>query len=413
MENVGRNQRFLACIAKSRWNAQLSPNLEPQRLRFRGSRSTARIHSLLGRMPGFDDPEADPFDFCDQEDEPIGQNEGDEWDHLLPNAESHQEHCALFLPEQEEQEPPEMQAGQFVDNPVGQHVLPVIASPEEDSLEQWEPAQFDPYMQVENNVPVALPEEAGSAAGWVYETPPKRRRISQKSTPDPKDVWAAHKEKLMCPAAIKHMRALVRSTYNAHAVRDVFMQWRRPTLRLWNPQASFKTLTAMMRDEWAAKCEPAQACWMLERFREDGIELNRNSQPTTAEQVKDAAADAIAEEKELMKEDKHWFRTAACMGTWNGSWLEGNPEYQQFLGEHGFKASIVPAMLELRCVKWLIGQFEKFLQARVDKLGFKHWSFVFEMSLNGNQQGRLHIHAYWQTESSPSNHKVFAGAPRA
>ena len=35
------------------------------------------------------------------------------------------------------------------------------------------------------------------------------------------------------------------------------------------------------------------------------------------------------------------------------------------------------------------------------------------MSLNGETNGRAHVHAYWHTESNNSNHKVFCGTPAA
>ena len=60
------------------------------------------------------------------------------------------------------------------------------------------------------------------------------------------------------------------------------------------------------------------------------------------------------EEKELMKSEKAWFRSCACMGTWNGSWLADEPEYEEFLKEHGFGESVIPELKKLVCYRALV-----------------------------------------------------------
>ena len=118
----------------------------------------------------------------------------------------------------------------------------------------------------------------------------------------------------------------------------------------------------------------------------------------------------LAEEDKLMETmNKPELQRCAAMGTWNGTWLENDPEYTKFLNTASSNVDIeVEELLELMCVKGLISRFEAFLVERCTKLGYNKWSFVFEMSMKSDDVGRLHIHAYWHT-TKDSETKPFIG----
>ena len=123
----------------------------------------------------------------------------------------------------------------------------------------------------------------------------------------------------------------------------------------------------------------------------------------------DHLRDLAEEDKIMNKFNKPELRRCAAMGTWNGTWLENDPEYTRFLSTASSNLDIeVEEMLNLMCVKGLISRFEAFLVERCTKLGYNKWSFVFEMSLKSDDVGRLHIHAYWHT-TKDSETKPFIG----
>ena len=84
-------------------------------------------------MAGFDDPEGDDFTFPEEEPVVLGCEDEDHWDHFLPDEASHEEHCALFLPErQDEVDPTAGAADSVADHNDFDGLLPVRAE-----LRQW------------------------------------------------------------------------------------------------------------------------------------------------------------------------------------------------------------------------------------------------------------------------------------
>ena len=115
----------------------------------------------------------------------------------------------------------------------------------------------------------------------------------------------------------------------------------------------------------------------------------------------------------MMIPEENSFRSAGCMGTWNGHWLHQDPEMKRFLEEHEVDEDCVPHFRELTCFRALVARFEEFLLQRVEKLGFKHWSYCVELSLKSEDNGRLHFHAYWQSKEAREDKRVFVGLPNA
>ena len=44
---------------------------------------------------------------------------------------------------------------------------------------------------------------------------------------------------------------------------------------------------------------------------------------------------------------------------------------------------------------------EQFVKRRITKLGFEKYSIQVEVALNARVRGRIHIHAYWHSDSKP------------
>ena len=100
------------------------------------------------------------------------------------------------------------------------------------------------------------------------------------------------------------------------------------------------------------------------------------------------------------------------MATWNGNWLFGNEEFQTAVA--GSAVSDLPdVLMQLDCVKTLIVQFECHLARRCEKLGFKFWSYQFEVSLKSDDKGRVHVHAYWHDDSMQSEARLYFGSTEA
>ena len=120
----------------------------------------------------------------------------------------------------------------------------------------------------------------------------------------------------------------------------------------------------------------------------------------------------LEEDEEIKKLSMNMLRGIGGMGTWNGIWLDDESEYHEFL-ERAEPEEVAEGILEVQCFKALVARFEAFLVSRCEKLGFKFWSYVFEVSTKSEDKGRIHIHAYWHTDEPQQPRRPFLGTQHA
>ena len=122
---------------------------------------------------------------------------------------------------------------------------------------------------------------------------------------------------------------------------------------------------------------------------------------------------ALKEEDEIIKSCcRESLQGVGAMGTWNGTWLDDEPEYQEFL-EHVDTDMLAEGIVELQCFKAFVARLEAFIVKRCEKLQYKFWSYVVEVSTKSEDKGRLHLHAYWHTDQHQKDRKYFLGTHNA
>jgi len=100
------------------------------------------------------------------------------------------------------------------------------------------------------------------------------------------------------------------------------------------------------------------------------------------------------------------------MGTWNGTWIKSE-DFKRYVESNPPSEESAAKYKQVQSIKRLMAQFEEFLVKRCQKLGFDHWSFVLELSLNSQTPGRLHFHAYWHYVEGRENRHRWIGSPDA
>jgi hypothetical protein len=81
------------------------------------------------------------------------------------------------------------------------------------------------------------------------------------------------------------------------------------------------------------------------------------------------------------------------MATWNHDWFVDTAEHHAFVQDTPDDEELAQQLGDTHCVRSLSSAFELFLRERVQQAEYKHWSFVFELSVHAAVRGRLHIHA--------------------
>jgi len=104
-------------------------------------------------------------------------------------------------------------------------------------------------------------------------------------------------------------------------------------------------------------------------------------------------------EKEEHEKDFHRFRTRGCLGTWNGKWLAEKQEWKQLLKDHPEYDDLREALHGCPPIQALAKDFDAFLKARCERLNYDKWSWQFELSTHSEDEGRLHIHAFWHSNN--------------
>ena len=365
----------------------------------RGSRGAGQ--SIIHIMASFlDDAEEDPFNCFGEE--PDDELPPEDWAVVLPTEESHQAHLELFEPQCQEEEPPQepTQGGEDGNQPEATE----SASSDAVVEETWVAAVVDPYM-TSVSASLVLPTLT-SEVGGSLQTPRKRRRLTTKTTPEKQYESSPQKGQLSEHTSFQEVAKVVLQVTNGKRLREIYDEFNRAGLRKQHPHLRYQELTNILRQEWNDKSEVDRKQWILDWLESTG---NLHLLPSKMAQFDAMQRQAWKGEEDMMKVDKNWFRSCACMGTWNGSWLKGNKEYEDFLSQHGFGEAQASQLRELPCVRAFAARFAKFLEERIARLGFKFYSFVIEMSLHAKEEGRLHLHAYWHSPQNQTESRVFAG----
>ena len=195
--------------------------------------------------------------------------------------------------------------------------------------------------------------------------------------------------------------SLIRSQTSTKSMRDFYVVRKRLALRDKFPQASSSELLDLCRREFYAMDEAERLVWCRREVKasypsaaarmESGCEQTR----LTAEQTETR----MIADLEKSGDDKRK-KCMGALGTWNGRWLDRDPDWLEFLSTIASAEEFARAAIEHRSFQGLVLHFEEFLQARCEKLGMQHWSYQFEHSTHAEDKYRIHIHAFWHSNES-------------
>ena len=367
-----------------------------------------RAMHRLGHIDDFDDHfEPGPDDF-DQDFEP-GPDPFDEQaqgQRLIHPSDDAQDFASHFLEDwmQEmvlpEQEPASTECA-FDDEIDVQHVFTSTENNHEVAFCSWDPygvyeptPSGDVFSTPSPNGKRALsPQPLQNTVGGAssFSTPVKRVKLTGKQSVNYPPRLPVQ-ECINDSTSLEELSSIARSKTGVDKVRDLFMRVRRPELRARNRGTSSAALNTMIRKEWHDMPKDDKTKWLFQHLTsQHGVRFKFTPK---AEYYKRQHEAALVEEDLEMKHDgKNMGRGIGGMGTWNGTWLDEEPEFQEFL-ERVEPSEVEEGILELQCFKALVARFEEFLVRRCETLGFQKWSYVFELSTKSEDKGRIHIHAY-------------------
>ena len=353
----------------------------------------------------FDDPD-DVFadmheDEADQQASFDPNEQEPDWEHLLPTAEDEANFEQWFE---------SGVAANQTDRETEVHdvSLPLSAQQDLDNVDQHGieiSVRWDPYMDHDNEsstdtqepkTPTPKRTQANGSDDAHMELqqlditppPPKRFRLRTKSSP--KFVAKDDSPDSLDPN-LSELHWLIKDHTGCQKSRDFFIKVRRPEVRTEHPTLKSAEVQAHLRKEWAAMGLDCQSEWIRQALaKHHGVRTNVPKK----QWHKIEHARALAQENVLMEQASKCLYRRACMGTWNGNWLDDEPEFEKFRQGVTCNADIdTEECLQLTVVRSLIARFEAFLVLRCTKLGFEKWSFVFEVSTKSEDLGRLHMHA--------------------
>jgi len=261
-------------------------------------------------------------------------------------------------------------------------------------------AQDDPYWCA-----FPLPESVAespkrpSLAESSFETPAKMRRLRSKTTPSSSSQG---KEDHVDEPLPEHVITGKVKEYTKHInMRHFFVEHMRPHVRSRNPALTSPDVLQETRKLWNLKTRFQQLCWC-----QNQLSMLFKCVPYVVDK-KDAEAlrleAELEEKKQIEKEehekDFHRFRTRGCLGTWNGRWLAEKQEWKQIIKDHPEYDDLREALHGCPPIQALAKDFEAFLKTRCERLNFDKWSWQFELSTNSEDEGRLHIHAFWHSNN--------------
>ena len=322
---------------------------------------------LAGAMDEFG-----PGDDFDPNFEPGPEEDEDEqWRSILPTEDDAVGFAHHFLePEPDEDmwlpvEEPSVDAGASNDannqgdGPTG------VGSDVEVEATNWDPYTveeyvFDPDVSTPSPKPkkkfdsddmMETPGSSSSAAPTF-----KRRRLSAKQPPPNKRREKLLGAEIMHGKSFQELSSLARQKTGVDKVRDLYMRDRRPILRQQQNGLNNLELNSIIRKEWADMTKDDKTSWLVTVLcQKHGM---RNRLLSKAEYYKKEHEAALKEEDELMEHpNQKRLRGVGAMGTWNGTWLDDEPEFQAFIEE--VEAHEIPeGILQLQCFKAFVARLE-------------------------------------------------------
>ena len=166
--------------------------------------------------------------------------------------------------------------------------------------------------------------------------------------------------------------------------------------------AHVKDLHKECRKEWSGFSSEQKHTWLLQLM--GFIPADRDVSAVDLPHERSAADASALNVPRPVEARKLRFlaRTRGAMGTWNGSWL---------MSDEGFAAACDLLPSGQSCEGLLRGSeamkltrlsslFQQWLQVKCDAQGFEKWSFCIERSTRSSDSGRVHIHAFFHTDTS-------------
>ena len=372
-------------------------------------------------MNCFDDPN-DVFAELNEEEALSGLQAQDmeeqepEWEALLPSADDEARFASLFEVDEESVPSEEQNTAAEISLPLTFHVEEAEVADLEDEVK----ATWDPYVEGgsdpdSNKEVVSTPfrqprihDSMGHDLEQHCESPttppPKRVRLTRKT---PQKVTSQVLNIDASTVTMADLHVLIKKHVGCEKSRDWFMQIERPKVRVKSPSWNSSATTSHLRIEWSKLGVDGQKEWLCKQLGSQHGVQPREFDCKNYYFIQHQRA--LAAENNMMESQKTALRRCACMGTWNGTWLEDDHEYIAFLQTVSSNEDIdIEKLLQLMCFRSLLARFEAFLLERTKKLGYCKWSFVFELSVKSDDLGRFHIHAYWHTHKD-SDTKPFVG----
>ena len=245
---------------------------------------------------------------------------------------------------------------------------------------------------------------AGRSTGEV-----KRRRLHKKTTvtaagPAPLNFIVARKSIIMAKL-IKHTRF--------DRMRDYYEVRRADILKKETPEEAALQRRETIRQEWTVMTEEDKHSWVHRELSQQykclslvGSKEYWESQQQDAEGEEERTQITIRHEIDQYGKTDHKCVCAGCLGTWNGSWLQRDTEWNALLGRNFDMEMFIQVAQEVQAFKEMCKDMEAFIKRRITKLGFDKYSIQVEVSLNARARGRIHIHAFWHNDAKP----VFNGS---
>ena len=292
----------------------------------------------------------------------------------------------------------------------------------EDEGTTWDPYTVEEYVFESPLVTTPMPKPKRNLdSDDMMETPGsssssapafKRRRLSAKQPPPNRQRLLPLREEIMHDKSFAELSSLARQTTGVDKVRDLYMRDRRPTLRAQQNVMTNLELNSTIRKEWAEMTKENKTRWLVNTLcQKHGM---RNRVISKVEYYKKEHEAALKEEDELMQQPsaQKQLRGVGAMGTWNGTWLDDEVEFQEFI-QQVETHEVAEGILELQCFKVFVARLEAFIVQRCEKLGFKFWSYAVEVSTKSDDKGRIHVHAYWHTDETQEERRPHLGTINA
>ena len=239
----------------------------------------------------------------------------------------------------------------------------------------------------------------------------KRTRLSAKQPPPNRQRLLPLRQEIMQDKSFEELSSLARQKTGVDKVRDLYMRDRRPTFREQQHGMTNPELNSTIRKEWAEMTKENKARWLVKVLcQKHGMGKRLLSK---AEYYKKEHEAALKEEEEMAQHPREkQLRGVGAMGTWNGTWLDDEFEFQEFI-QQVETHEVAEGILELQCFKVFVARLEAFIMQRIEKLGFKWWSYVIEVSTKSDDKGRIHVHAYWHTDETQEERRPHLGTINA